>query len=279
VAETAPLHGLTFLNTRDKRGAAALTQMLGELGADALECPTIEFIAPESWVPFDSRLEQITEDDWIVFTSANAVRATLERIWELNRPPAVLGRGHLAVIGRGTKNALERHKLRVDLMPGIAQQEALLEVLLKTLRRSDKVWVPRAQEAREVLVEGLRAGGWPVTLTPVYRTVVPQGGLGKAREALLGGRIDWILFASTSSVNHFFELLDEETRKALGTRWPRIACIGAVTAEAVRDQGLPVTVVPARQDLEGMLAAVAEYVQTGGAGGAGAKGSARRTSA
>ncbi|HEX9843144.1 MAG TPA: uroporphyrinogen-III synthase, partial [bacterium] len=119
MTEAEPLRGLTFLNTRDARGAATLTQMLAELGAEVVECPTIQFIAPESWVPFDSRLEQLTEDDWVVFTSANAVRATLERLWELNRPPAVLGRGHLAVIGRGTKNALERHKLSVALMPGI----------------------------------------------------------------------------------------------------------------------------------------------------------------
>jgi uroporphyrinogen-III synthase len=274
MTEAEPLRGLTFLNTRDARGAATLTQMLAELGAEVVECPTIQFIAPESWVPFDSRLEQLTEDDWVVFTSANAVRATLERLWELNRPPAVLGRGHLAVIGRGTKNALERHKLSVALMPGIAQQEALLEVLLKALRRSDKLWVPRALEAREALVEGLRAAGYPVTVTPVYRTIVPPGGLGKAREALLAGRIDWMLFTSTSTVNHFFELLDDETRAALGNRWPRIACIGAVTAETVRDQGLPVAVVPARQDLEGMLAAVVETVQAGGTGGA----SGRRSS-
>ena len=54
------------------------------------------------------------------------------------------------------------------------------------------------------------------------------------------------------------------TRTALAQRWPRVACIGAVTAEAVRDQGLAVAVVPSRQDLEGMLAAVVDTVQGGG---------------
>ncbi|HKI99118.1 MAG TPA: uroporphyrinogen-III synthase [bacterium] len=264
MAEALPLQGLTFLNTRDARGAPALTQMLAELGAEVVECPTIEFVPPASWTPFDSRLEQITKDDWVVFTSANAVRATMERIWELNRPPAVLGRGRLAAIGRSTKNALERHKLTVELMPRIAQQEALLDALLSALRRSDKVWIPRAQEARELLVDGLRTAGYPVTVTPVYRTVMPRDGLGRARDALLAGRIDWMLFTSTSTVTNFFELLDEATRTALAQRWPRVACIGAVTAEAVRDQGLAVAVVPSRQDLEGMLAAVVDTVQGGG---------------
>lgn len=265
MAEAPPLQGLTFLNTRDARNAGELTQQLAELGAEVVECPTIEFVPPESWAPFDQRLEQVTEDDWIVFTSANAVRATLERIWELNRPPGVLGRGHLAVIGRGTKAALERQHLTVELMPGVAQQEALLEVLLKALRRSDKVWIPRAVDAREVLVEGLRQAGVPVTVTPVYRTVMPKGGLGAAREPLLAGRIDWILFTSTSTANHFFELLEADGATDVLHRWPRVACIGAVTAEAVRERGLPVTVVPARQDLSGMLEAIVAHVRGGGA--------------
>lgn len=267
MAETPPLQGLTFLNTRDVRNAAALTLLLIEQGADVVECPTIEFVPPESWVPFDSRLEQLTDDDWIVFTSANAVRATLERVWELNRPPAVLGRGHIAVIGPGTRHALEREKLAVELMPGIAQQEALLEVMRKTLRPKDRVWIPRAQDAREILVQGLRAEGYQVTVTPVYRTVMPSGGLGKAREPLLAGRIDWVLFTSTSTARHFFDLLDDEARAKLAQRWPRIACIGAVTADAVREQGLPVSVVAARQDLNGMVDAVVEFVSGGGQAG------------
>ena len=264
MAEETPLQGLTFLNTRDARGAPALTVALQELGAQVVPCPTIELVPPASWQPFDARLEQLTPDDWIVFTSANAVRATMERLWELNRPPAVLNRGHVAAIGGGTRDALDRHKVTVDVIPTVAQQEALLEALLARLERKSRVWIPRARDAREVLEQGLRAAGVPVQITPVYRTVVPAGGLGPAREALLAGRIDWILFTSTSTVNHFFELLDAEAGETLGQHWPRVACIGAVTAEAVREHGLPVAVVASRQDLEGMLEAVVADVRGGG---------------
>lgn len=255
-----PLQGLTFLNTRDARSAGQLSEKLDDLGGRVVACPTIEFIAPSSWVPFDGRLEAITTDDWIVFTSANAVRATFERLWELNKPLGVLTRARIAVIGQGTANVLATHNIAVSLMPGVAQQEALLHVLLGVLRRSDKVWIPRAQDAREVLVEGLRAEGVSVAITPVYRTVMPKDGLGAALDELRAGRVDWMLFTSTSTVRHFFELLDNETLATLENRWPQVACIGAVTAKAAEAYGLPVTVVPVRQDLNGMIDALVAKV-------------------
>lgn len=253
---STPLRGLTFLNTRDARSAPALTRLLAENGAEVVECPTIEFIPPRSWKPFDTRLECISSDDWIVFTSATAVRATLERLWDLNRPPGTLGQARIAVIGEGTASAVHAEKLNVDLMPGISQQEALLAALLSRLERRDKVWIPRAQEAREVLVNGLRKGGTEVVVTPVYRTAVPKDGLQAALGPLKSGGIDWLLFTSTSTVNHFFELLDADSRAQLAQRWPQVACLGAVTAEAARRKGLPVAVVPSRQDIQGMVDAI-----------------------
>jgi uroporphyrinogen III methyltransferase/synthase len=259
-----PLKGLTFLNTRDARSAPALSDMLQEQGGRVVECPTIEIAPPSSWREFDARTAQITQDDWIVFTSQNAVRATLERLWELNQPPGILNRGRVATIGQGTSAALEREKIAVAYVPPLAQQEALLEGLLARLKRGDKVWMPRAQDARELLVDGLRAAGYPVSITPVYRTTTPRAGLTPAREDLLAGRVDWILFTSTSTVAHFFELLDADLRARLDSRWPQVACIGAVTADTAREHGLAVSVVPSRQDLPGLVAALVEHVARGG---------------
>ena len=277
MAEATPLQGLTFLNTRDARAAPELSQRLRELGAQVLECPTIAIVPPASWAAFDERLERLAEGDWIVFGSANAVRATLARLAERQRPVATLARARLAAIGAGTGAALERAGLVVALQPATAQQEPLLAALLERLGGAappQRVWLPRAEVAREVLETGLRAAGHRVDATPVYRTVRPPEGLGPARVALLAGRIDWLLFTSPSTVNHFCELLDAAVRGALAPQRPRVACIGAVTAQAAREQGLAVDVVPERQDLDGLLAAVAASVRKEGSGRAGAAGSA-----
>jgi len=260
MAAATPLHGLTFLNTREARSAPMLTAPLVELGAEVIECPTIALVAPPSWAPFDNRLARITGDDWIVFSSANAVRATLHRIWDLNQPMGVLKRARLACIGKATAAALEDEGLHPDVVPEAYQQEALLAALLKVVNRRDKVWIPRAQEAREHMENGLRAEGIEVTVTPVYRTVKPPGGLAPAREALLASRVDWLTFTSTSTVAHFVDLMDDKLYTHMRTRWPKVACIGAVTAQSAQRHGLPVTVVPVRQDVSGMVAAIVAHV-------------------
>ena len=134
------------------------------------------------------------------------------------------------------------------------------------LGRRRGVHVPRAQVARDVLERGLRGAGYEVVVTPVYQTIPPRAGIKPAEDNLRAGRIDWMLFTSPSTVINFFELLDEEARTELEHRWPNAACIGAVTAESAREYGLEVQVVPARQDLTGMVEAVAAYVTQGGTG-------------
>jgi uroporphyrinogen-III synthase len=103
-----------------------------------------------------------------------------------------------------------------------------------------------------------------VDATPVYRTVPAAEGLGPVRAPLLAGAVDWLLFTSSSTVTHFLALLDDAARAALARQPPRIACIGAVTAATAREGGLAVTVVPAQQDLDGLVRAVLDYVQAGG---------------
>jgi len=102
-------------------------------------------------------------------------------------------------------------------------------------------------------------------VTPAYRKVLPEAGIKPAVADLLAGRIDWMLFTSTSTVINFFELMNDESRSALENRWPKVACIGAVTAESAREFGLGVQVVPARQDVPGMVDAIAEYLTQGAA--------------
>ena len=89
---------------------------------------------------------------------------------------------------------------------------------------------------------------------------MPPEGLGRAEEALQSGRLDWIIFTSSSTVNHLIRLLDEAGIKPLGDSDAKIACLGSVTAETARQHGLTVSVQPGRQDLEGLVAAVVAHV-------------------
>ncbi len=268
--EEAPLRGLTFLNTREASSAPDLTARLVGLGARVIERPLLAFSPPISWGPFDERLARLHPEDWLAFTSATAVRFCLARLKTLHKPPEILAGAHIAAVGAATAEALENHGLPVELVPETYQGEGLLEALLAILPPGARVWLPRAETAREVLPEGLSQAGMTVTVTPVYRTVPPEGGLGEILQALQEGRLDWIVFTSSSTVTHFFRLLPQDSARELLRRGPWIACLGAVTAETAGEHGLSVAVVPApnRQDLAGLIAAIVAHVKESGPIGA-----------
>ena len=79
--EERPLFGQRILVTRTRQQASELSAMLAALGAQVLEVPTIEIAPPaEEWEEIDRNLMQMPAYDWVVFTSANGVRAAWERL-------------------------------------------------------------------------------------------------------------------------------------------------------------------------------------------------------
>jgi len=252
-----PLAGLAVLNLRAAEDAPALTQALAALGARVIEWPVIAFAAPQSWAPFDERFARLEAGDWIAFTSATALRFTLLRLGQLGQDRHALGQARFAAIGRGTARALAEAGLPVHLTPPQQfQAEGLRDALLAALRPGEPVWLPRAEQGREALVEGLAQAGHRVCVTPVYRTLPAQAGLGPVAELLERGAVDWIVFTSAAMVTHFVALLPPGGRAWLSRA--RIACLGRVTAQAAEQEGLRVAVVPARQDLAGLVEALAE---------------------
>ena len=70
----------------------------------------------------------------------------------------------------------------------------------------------------------------------------------------LQGGADLITFTSSSTVENFV---------ALGLPWPkgmRIASIGPITSNSVRDQGLNVDIQARRHDIEGLVQAIREFL-------------------
>src|SRR5262245_25246107 len=84
------LAGLTFFNPREVSDAPALTEALRAQGAAVIERPMIQFVPPSTWAPFDKRLASLSAQDWVAFTSATAVRFTLQRMRALKRASADL---------------------------------------------------------------------------------------------------------------------------------------------------------------------------------------------
>lgn len=264
---SGPLAGRSVVLTRAREQSADLIEQLEALGSAVVLAPAIEIVeASDGGAALKRAVASLAVGpaagpDWIVFTSANAVRSFCGELATLTAtdPPASgrLGRTRIAVVGSATRDAVVRAGLEVDLLPDRFVAEGLLERFPSPPQGGGRVLLPRAEAAREVLPEGLRRMGWAVEVVPAYRTV--PANLGEALRAEVAGA-DAVCFASASAVTAFVDAYRDDVPRV-------IAAIGPVTAAAVTELGLSVAVQPEDYTASAMVAALAGYF--GAAPGAG----------
>ncbi|KUK36778.1 MAG: uroporphyrinogen methyltransferase / synthase [Thermacetogenium sp.] len=253
-SERRPLFGKRILITRPRHQALRMAQEIIMLGGEPLCLPTIELVPADEGLPERIR-EQLPDYEWVIFTSANGVAFFLECLKKQQIDLRSL-KGKLAAIGPATARALEERGLQVALQPREYRAEALLEELKKHISVGCRVLIPRAAMAREVLPEGLRECGAAVDVLPVYRTV-PAGERERrwVEEQLLTGRVHYLTFTSSSTVQNFVNLFQPDELALIG-KHTRIACVGPVTAATAHQAGLRVDVVSREYTIAGLLDAI-----------------------
>jgi uroporphyrinogen III methyltransferase/synthase len=264
--DTRPLFGRRVLVTRMREQASALSEQLMAAGAEVIELPAIEIVETSDPVEVERAITALRASayQWCVFTSQNAVDIFLRLVRESGRDMRTFARTQLAAIGPGTEAALGRHGLNCDAVPERYVAEGLLERLAPRVLHGQRVLIPRAESARESLLDGLGGRGAIVDELKLYRAAVPSSPSAEGLERLRSGDIDIITFASSSAVRNLVEMLDGDLS---AMRKPLIAAIGPVTAAAVREAGLSVTVEASVYTIDGLVTAIVEH-----AGAAGRKG-------
>lgn len=254
-----PLAGRSVIITRAEAQASALRRPLADLGARVLEAPTIQVLAPADPAALDEALGAVRSYQWLVFTSANGVRAAAGRLATPGRAGGPVhwdpGDVRIAVIGSATAEALEGELgLRADLVPGRAVAEALAEELIRDHDpRGQRILLLRADIARPDLPQQLRQAGALVTDVAAYRTRPVDALPEHVLAALRNGDVDWISFTSASTVRNLAGLLGVE-RHLLGR--VRIASIGPITTAAVRELGFDVAAEADPSDVAGVIGAI-----------------------
>ena len=244
--ERRPLFGRRVVVTRAREQASELTSRLREAGAETVELPAIAITDPaDGGAALRAAARQVGAYRWVVFTSARAV----ERFVPLLRDARSFGAASLAAIGPGTADALGARNLVADLVPPRFVAESLLESFPRPSPGPvrQRVLLPRAAVARDVLPEGLRAAGWEVDVVEAYRAapVPPDAAtLAAVREA------DAITFTASSTVTNYLEAAGRDAVP------PLVACIGPVTAATARAAGLAVDVVADVHTIDGLVAAL-----------------------
>jgi uroporphyrinogen III methyltransferase/synthase len=238
------------LITRPAGQAKELQALLEERGASVVSMPAIVIEDPQDYGPLDQAIQRLEDFHYLIFTSVNGVARFFDRLHRMDKDARALSGLVTACIGPRTAQELGKHGIRCDLMPDRFVAEALLDVFPERLE-GKRILIPRAEEARAVLPEGLTARGAKVHLVTAYRTVA-------ARPACaLPPSMDMAVFTSSSAVEHFMA----------AARLPegcRIAAIGPVTAGTLRNHGLKIDVQAEEYSLKGLVEALEDYAKKNG---------------
>jgi uroporphyrinogen III methyltransferase/synthase len=255
--ERRPLFGRRVVVTRARAQAGELSAELEKLGAEILEFPTIEVRPPEDFGPLDAAIRDLDSFDWLVFTSVNGVEAFVERLAHHGQDLRAVPRGaRIAAIGPATAERVREVGLRVDVVPREFRAEALIGELAGELA-DQRVLIPRARVAREILPERLRESGAEVVVPPAYESVPSSEGKNELAKRLKGGEVDCVTFTASSTVENFVGAFGEgEAGRLLAG--VRIACIGPITAETARGHGIRVDVEAREYTISGLIEAVVD---------------------
>jgi uroporphyrinogen-III synthase len=256
-----PLEGKRIVVTRAIEQARQLMARLELMGAIVLLFPAVSFSEPSDTAGLDRAIRSLGEFDWILFTSANAVRFFAGRCRKLGVEPSQEGNCLCAAVGPATASAVASEGFSVDHVA----QEFLGAALARELSASlagKKVCLPRSERARPELPDALRASGADVTEVVAYHT----GGVGmidpEVMRAIHASEVDVISFFSPSAIENMRVALGDEllARLAAGAA---LAAVGPVTAAALRDAGFRVAIEAPLATSESMASAIANYFLPG----------------
>ncbi len=257
--EQRPLFGKRVLMTRAKEQAGELAALLTGYGAEAIEAPTIKIVSPLDWAPVDHAISTIETYDWIIFTSVNGVDRFMTRVWGKGLDSRCLAGRQLCCIGPRTAEELEKFGVKADLIPADYQAEGVLESLARQDLTKVRILIPRAEVARELLPEELRAQGAHVDVVPVYRTVTPAQDGADWRQLLVDHRIHVVTFTSSSTVRNFVTMLGGVDAVRSLMQSVTIACIGPITAKTAEEYSLTVSIMPKENTVPALVEAIAHH--------------------
>ena len=244
MAEASPsaLDGRRIVITRSAPQSEMLAKELSARGAIPVVLPLVSFADPQDFAPLDRAIAEIQQFDWIILTSAQAVRAVVKRGKELERSLIRSGSElRIASVGPVTAEAARQAGLPVEYVAETHTGAALAEELGDRLQGA-KVFLPRSDRANPDLPAALKRRGAQVTEVIAYRTLKPTDVDQRNLRQMAEGAADAVLFFSPSAVQHFAELFGGEQLRALQDKLA-ITAVGPVTANVLRQAGVGRTVL------------------------------------
>lgn len=239
--EGRPLTGKRIVVTRAREQASELTALLEKAGAEVLELPFIKVELDFNAQQLGEILAGVAAYEWILFTSANGVRFFFELFYKAFDDIRCLGPMRIAAVGTATAREIEKHRLKVDLIPERANGDALADALIKNESIENiQMLVITGNQNREALVQRLETEGQAIVDTlPLYKTTRTDLSQHPVAERFCEEGADAVLFTSSSTVKSFVEQSKALKLEPSAIK-PVLGSIGPLTTRTLEECELPV---------------------------------------
>lgn len=276
--EKLPLFGRRFLVTRPGGRGKELSDRLRELGAEAVELPTIVVRGIHPNPILREEISRLSEYRFLVFTSPAGVEEFMRELLDMGEDVRRLGGIAVAAIGSGTAGALHRFGIAADLVPEVYSGKALGALLAECCEAGDKVLIARSDIGNPELVTQLQKKDIAVRDVAAYRTIegresctdkkdpgdgrAEDSGCGLAgnhdcgwtgRDAIWETCADGVFFTSASTVRGFTSMFS-------GMDFSQVTafCIGEMTAREARKWGMQIRIAQ-KANMESMVELAKKY--------------------
>lgn len=235
--EEKPLFGKNIVVTRCRAQSSALAEKISDMGGNPIEIPTIKIQKVEDNKELEVEINKIKNYTYIIFVSKNAVDIFFDKLNEMGYDARALSNSKICAIGGETAKSIKSRGVIADIVPKKYVAEGLYEELKDIINENDKILIPRAKNARDFLISKLSEKCY-VKEVITYESVIDNNKKNLALEVIEDESVDYITFASSSTVKNFITLIGKENLKKLENK--KIISIGPITSKTIEDFGLGV---------------------------------------
>ncbi len=230
-----PLRGRRVAILRAGPGALEAAADLRAWGAEVAWHPLFRIVPAASTPELTAAWAHLEQYAWIIFTSQEAVRHTVDRLLMDGQDLRRLG-GQLAVVGQETARVLSGYGLKPALSPDPAamNQDGLAAAFDRIRVSGVRILWPTGDRNRMDLAGYLQHRGALVETVKVYTNqAVPLPA--SVRQDVEKGRWDGVLYSSPSTVTRLWNELGDSLRRI------RAFSIGAETSRTLTRHGIAVS--------------------------------------
>jgi uroporphyrinogen III methyltransferase/synthase len=246
-----PLFGKSIVITRDEQGNAEFAAKIIARGGNPIEFTTMKIRPLTHSNKFLKALAKITKYDWIIFTSSNGVKIFFEALHSLSKDARVFASAKVAAIGPKTSEKLSEFGISADFVPSVFTSKELgLQLINYANLKNKNILTLRSELATDELIELLEHAGAKVNNVAIYTAVKNKCPTKSLEEKISKGQVGWLTFVSPFSARAFFEQIPHEI---VNNSKIKIASIGPVTSEQLRDLGVKVNMEASEHTIDGLL--------------------------